>query len=45
MAAFGETPQGAEMIRAWEWLHWSYSRAVPHKIDELRVLSRRHLRG
>jgi hypothetical protein len=45
MSVFSSTSQGAYLIRAWEWLHWAYTRAIPVQIVNLKDASRRDLRG
>lgn len=42
---FERTAGGAYVIRAWEWLVWSYSRSIPGHIDNLRHYARRDIRG
>lgn len=42
---FEQTAGGAYAIRAWNWLTWAYTRAIPGHIDNLRHYQRRDIRG
>ena len=42
---FEQTAGGAYVVRAWEWLTWAYSRAIPTHVDNLRHYQRRSIHG
>ena len=42
---WNETPEGDDVVRAWDYLIDTYTNTVPRHVDSLRALARRPLAG